>query len=171
METLTTTIRPDAAALGKVTKLNAIDQIAPRDYMTTYYFFRLPENADKIAIFRLLEQGLLETARQIPELMSSVCKSANDRDELELRFNHDSGATICMRDWTSPTLKHQWTPGTFDDFKREHFDLKSLPTDHVFPQTEFPGRDWQASLAMQANFIEGGMILTGCLHVSHRPIN
>jgi hypothetical protein len=166
MDTLMTTIKPADRELGKTIKLNAIDQIAPRDYVPIYYFFSLPQDVDILAVYRILEQGLLRTSQEIPELMSSVCRSRNERDELELCFNHDSAATICLKDYTKPNLRQRWVPGSFKDLEQSHFDLNMLPREHVLAQTEFPDRSWQASLAMQANFIDGGLILTGCLHVS-----
>jgi len=164
METSTTTIRPHPTVLGQVTKLSNIDQIAPRCYVATYYFFSLPENTDKLALFRHIEHGFFTTVQQMPDLMCCICDSDGNRDELELRLHGDSGATISMRDFTNSSDR-QWTPGTFDDLKQNHFPLQNLPQEQVLAQTEFPGQVCVPTLAMQANFIEGGLILTGCLHV------
>jgi hypothetical protein len=164
MESSTTTVRPHPTILGQVTKLSAIDQIAPRDYGTSYLFFPLPDDTDKLALFRHIEQGFYTTIQQIPDLMCCVCESDGDRDELELRLHGDSGATITMKDFTN-SREGQWSPGTFDDLKREHFPLQSLPSEHVLAQTDFPGQVCWPFLTLQATFIQGGLILTGCLHV------
>lgn len=87
------------------------------------------------------------------------------RNELELRLHGDSSATTTMKDFTLVRSDQQWTPGTFDELERNHFPLQSLPQEHVLAQTEFPGQACLPTLAMQANFIEGGLVLTGCLHV------
>lgn len=170
METSTTTVRPHPTILGQVTKLSTIDQIAPRDFVATYLFFPLPDGTDKLALFRHIEHGFYTTVQQIPDLMCCICKSDGDRDELELRLHGDSGATISMRDYTN-SREHQWSPGSFDDLQRDHFPLQSLPQEHVLAQTEFPGQVCLPTLAMQANFIQGGLILTGCLHVSLSSCN
>ena len=165
METSTTTVRPHPTILGQVTKLSMIDQIAPRDFVASYFFFSLPDDTDKLALYRHIEHGFYTTVQQIPDLMCCICDSDGKRDELELRLHGDSGATISMRDFTNSS-ERQWSPGTFDDLERDHFPLQNLPQEQVLAQTEFPGQVCLPTLAMQANFIEGGLILTGCLHVS-----
>ena len=170
METSTTTVRPHPTILGQVTKLSMIDQIAPRDFVASNFFFSLPDDTDKLALYRHIEHGFYTTVQQIPDLMCCICKSDGDRDELELRLHGDSGATISMRDYTSSYERH-WSPGTFEDLERDHFPLQSLPQEHVLAQTEFPGQVCLPTLAMQANFIQGGLILTGCLHVCLCPLS
>ena len=146
-----------------------IDQIAPRDYVASYFFFRLPQDTDNASVYSVLERGFHTTVQQVPELMYCVCKSKGARDELELRLHSDSGATITMKDFTFGGSDHRWMPGTFDDLERNHFPLQILPQEYVLAQTEFPGQACLPTLAMQANFIEGGLILTGCLHVCKAP--
>ena len=169
METVTTTVRPCPTTLGRTTKLNMIDQIAPRDYVASYFFFHLPQNIDNTSVFHLLEQGFHTAVQQFPDLMCCVCKSVGDRHELELRLHDDSGATMTMKDFTRGSSNHQWTPRTFEDLERDHFPLQDLPQEHVLAQTEFPEQVCLPSLAMQANFIDGGLVLTGCLHVCTTP--
>jgi hypothetical protein len=166
MEIVTTTVRPCPTTLGRTTKLNMIDQIAPRDYVASYFFFRLPEDIDNTSVFHILEQGFHTAVQQFPDLMCCICKSEGGRHELELRLHEDSGATITMKDFTrGGSSSQQWTPGTFDDLERGHFPLQSLPQEHVLAQTDSPEQACLPTLAMQANFIDGGLILTGCLHV------
>lgn len=166
MEAITSMIRPNPDLYGRTTRLSVIDQIAPRDYNSIHFFFRLPKDADKRLIFKDLEGGLLATAYQIPQLMCCICKADNDRDELELRYSAKSGATIAYRDYTSPKLRDQWPHGNFDDLEREHFPLTKLERQRVLAATPPPGAERLPALAVQANFIEGGLILTACLHVS-----
>jgi hypothetical protein len=168
METVTTTVRPCPTTLGQTTKLSQIDQIAPRDYVASYFFFRLPAGTDNTEVFRILEEGFHTTVQQIPDLMCCICECGGGRNELELRLHGDSGATITMKDFTSTAYDGQWTPGNFDQLERDHFPLQSLPQAHILAQTEFPDQVCLPTLAMQANFIEGGLVLTGCLHVCIR---
>lgn len=166
MDTTTSIIRPDPASYGKTTRLSVIDQIAPRDYTSIHFFFRLSDDADKGSIFNNLETGLLKTAHEIPQLMCCICKADNDRDELELRYSANSGAIITYKDYTSAKLRDQWPNGrSFDDLEREHFPLSKLERHRVLAATPPPGAERLPALAVQANFIEGGLILTACLHV------
>ena len=142
-----------------------IDQIAPRDYVASFFFFRLPQNTDNASVFKFLEQGFHTAVQHFPDLMCCICESEGDRHELELRLHEDSGATITMKDFTHGSTNTQWTPDTFDNLERDHFPLQSLPQEYFLAQTEFPGQKCLPTLAMQANFVEGGLVLTGCLHV------
>jgi hypothetical protein len=124
MEIVTTTVRPCPTTLGRTTKLNMIDQIAPRDYVASYFFFRLPEDIDNTSVFHILEQGFHTAVQQFPDLMCCICKSEGGRHELELRLHEDSGATITMKDFTrGGSSSQQWTPGTFDDLERSHCNV------------------------------------------------
>jgi hypothetical protein len=167
METVTTTVRPCPTTLGQTTKLSQIDQIAPRDYVASYFFFRLPTGTDNAEVFRILEEGFHTTVQQIPDLMCCICECDGGRNELELRLHGDSGATITMKDFTSSAYDGQWKPMNFDQLERDHFPLQSLPQEHILAQTEFPDQVCLPTLAMQANFIKGGLVLTGCLHVCY----
>jgi len=166
MDTTTSVIRPSPELYGKTTRLSPIDQIAPRDYNSIHFFFRLSSDADKRSMFKNLETGLLNTAHEIPQLLCCICKADNDRDELELRYSAKSGATIAYRDFTSLKLRDHWPHGDFDDLEREHFPLSKLERHRVLAATPPPGAERLPALAVQANFIQGGLILTACLHVS-----
>lgn len=101
--------------------------------MASYFFFRLPKDTDNAAVYRLLERGLFTTVQQVPQLMSCICKSESRRDELELRFDQNCGATISMKDFTTARLKSQWSPSNFDDLEREHFPLKKVASGACAP--------------------------------------
>ena len=64
-----------------------------------------------------------------------------------------------MEEFTLSGSDQQWTPGTCDDLERDYFPLRSLPQGFELAQTELPGKACLPTLAMQANFIEGGLIL------------
>lgn len=127
MNTVTTTVRPCPTTLGQTTQLNMIDQIAPRDYVASYFFFRLRQNTDNASVYSVLEQGFHPTVQQVPHLMCCICESEGMRNELELRLHGDSSATITMKDFTRVVSDQQWAPGTFDELERNHFPLQSLP--------------------------------------------
>lgn len=166
METLTTILKPDAAACGRTINLSAIDQIAPRDYLAVHFFFRLRPDANKLRIFQQLETGLLRASREVPEVLCSVGHCANERDELELLYHSESGASVTYKDYTTGSLRNQWPHGSFDDLERAHYPYAKLDRRLVLGVGEPSDAARKPSLAVQANFIEGGLVLTTCLHVS-----
>ncbi|KAI6855387.1 hypothetical protein KC343_g688 [Hortaea werneckii] len=163
METLTSTFKPHRDRCGRPVKLSPIDQIAPRDYNIIYFFFRERPGEEKESIFRNLEQGLQATIAQIPELLCSVAERQGDRDELELVYGRDNGAAISFKDYTSGQSCEQWRHGSFQDLEREHFPYYKLESKLLLSSPELPGGQLRC-LAMQANFIPGGLILSTRLH-------
>ncbi|KAI6823988.1 hypothetical protein KC332_g8548 [Hortaea werneckii] len=163
METITSTFKPHRERCGRPVKLSPIDQIAPRDYHIIYFFFQQQPGVEKESIFRNLEQGLQATIAQIPELLCSVVERRGDRDELELVYGTENGAAICFKDYTSGQLGQQWQHGSFHDLEREHFPYYKLESRLLLATPELSGGQLRC-LAMQANFIPGGLILSTRLH-------
>ncbi|KAF4960443.1 hypothetical protein FGADI_933 [Fusarium gaditjirri] len=160
-----TTIQPQPKAHGNIVKLSAIDQIAPRDYISSCLFFPVSQNADKRHVFHLFERALVNTISDIPELACSVRRPIeNNREEVELVFDSNQGARLNYRDYTAPELRTLWKYGTFHQLEREYFPL-NIPRHIVFGTSEklVPGACIPA-LVLQCNFIPGGLILGTCLH-------
>ncbi|PNP61592.1 hypothetical protein FNYG_13663 [Fusarium nygamai] len=160
-----TTIQPQPNAHGKIVKLSAIDQIAPRDYISSCLYFPVLQNADKRHIFHLLERALVNTIIDIPELACSVRRpTENDREEVELLFDSNQGARLNYKDYTAPELRALWKFGTFHQLERDYFPLH-IPRHIVFGTSAklVPGASIPA-LVLQCNFISGGLILGTCLH-------
>ncbi|KAF4415547.1 trichothecene 3-O-acetyltransferase [Fusarium acutatum] len=160
-----TTIKPQPNAHGKIVKLSAIDQIAPRDYISSCLYFPVSQNADKRHIFHLFERALVNTIIDIPELACSVRRPiGNDREEVELLFDSNQGATLNYKDYTAPELRVLWKFGTFHQLEKDHFPL-NIPRHIIFGTSAklVPGASIPA-LVLQCNFIPGGLVLGTCLH-------
>ncbi|KAF5716905.1 trichothecene 3-o-acetyltransferase [Fusarium mundagurra] len=127
-----TTIQPQPSAHGKIVKLSAIDQIAPRDYISSCLYFPVSQNADKRHISHLFERALVSTIVDIPELACSVRRPIeNDREEVELLFDSNQGARLNYKDYTAPELRTLWKFGTFHQLERDYFPL-DIPRHIVF---------------------------------------
>ncbi|KAJ5128660.1 hypothetical protein N7448_002377 [Penicillium atrosanguineum] len=159
-------IKPHPDSHGQVVKLSAIDQIAPRDYMSICLFFRLGPDADKRQIFSVLQETLLRIVSDMPELACCVQKHTNNnREEVELVFDSSKGVEIHYKDYTSPELCGLWNFGTFDQLEQEHFPLNKMPRHIVFgTSAKLEDNVKLPSLIVQLNFIPGGLILGSCLH-------
>lgn len=162
-----TTIQPQPNTHGKIVKLSAIDQIAPRDYISSCLFFPVSQNSDKRHIFHLFERALVNTISDIPELACSVRRPiGNDREEVELLFDSKQGARLNYRDYTAPELRTLWKFGKFHQLEKDCFPLH-IPRHIIFGTSAklVPGASIPA-LVLQCNIIPGGLILGTCLHVS-----
>lgn len=159
-------IRPEPSTHGKVVKLSQIDQIAPRDYISTLLFFRLPKDVNLHHTLTAIELGLVETVKEIPQLASTVTRSNNTREELELRYDASKGATLTWKDYTSPELSGEWLSGSFEDLERQHFPLSKLPRRLVHGLWAIKETEALPSLVVQVSIIDGGLILGSCFHVS-----
>ncbi|EXK34516.1 hypothetical protein FOMG_09906 [Fusarium oxysporum f. sp. melonis 26406] len=160
-----TTIQPQLNTHGKIVKLSAIDQIAPRDYISSCLFFPVSQNSDKRHIFHLFERALVNTISDIPELACSVRRPiGNDREEVELLFDRKQGARLNYRDYTAPELRTLWKFGKFHQLEKDCFPLH-IPRHIIFGTSAklVPGVSIPA-LVLQCNFIPGGLILGTCLH-------
>lgn len=161
-------LKPHPSSHGQVVKLSAIDQIAPRDYMSICLFFRTSSSTIKDRIFSVLHQAVSRTVGDIPELACCVQQRANNsREEVELLFDAERGVELHCKDYDSPELRDLWQCGTFEELEQEHFPLSKMPRNLVFGTCgKLEGGVKLPSLILQANFIPGGVILGGCLHVS-----
>ncbi|KAJ5139193.1 uncharacterized protein N7515_004041 [Penicillium bovifimosum] len=159
-------IKPHPHSHGQRVRLSAIDQIAPRDYMSICLFFPLGPDADKRRIFTLLQESLLRIVDDMPELACCVQKhTGNGREEVELVFDSSKGVEIHYKDYTSPELCDLWKFGTFYQLEQEHFPLNKLPRHIVFgTSAKLADNVKLPSLVVQTSFIPGGMILGSCLH-------
>ncbi|KAF5988686.1 acetyltransferase [Fusarium bulbicola] len=151
---------------GQVVRLSAIDQIAPRDYISTCLFFRHSPDADKQQIFLALHRALLVTVNDIPELTCCVQKRVDSsREEVELFFDSARGVEIYYKDYNSPQLCGLWTYGNFDQLEEEHFPHSKIPRSLVFgPSAKLKDNVKLPSLIVQASFIPGGLIIGSQLH-------
>jgi hypothetical protein len=160
-------IRAHRNSQGQVVRLSAIDQIAPRDYISTCFFFRHSPDADKEQVFLALHRALLVTVNDIPELTCCVQKRVDSsREEVELVFDSARGVEIYYKDYNSAQLCGLWTYGNFDQLEEEHFPHSKIPRSLVFgPSSELKDNVKLPSLIVQASFIPGGLIIGSQLHV------
>ncbi|KAF5585282.1 trichothecene 3-o-acetyltransferase [Fusarium pseudocircinatum] len=151
---------------GQVVRLSAIDQIAPRDYISTCLFFRHSPDVDKEQIFLALHRALLVTVNDIPELTCCVQKRVDSsREEVELVFDSARGVEIYYKDYNSAQLCGLWTYGNFDQLEEEHFPHSKIPRSLVFgPSSKLKDNVKLPSLIVQASFIPGGLIIGSQLH-------
>lgn len=164
MESLSSVITPESAACGQAVKLGAIDQIAPRVYITSFLFFKLPEDADIRQIHADIQRALYYTLQDIPQLMTVIRPCNNGREDLELAYDRERGCLIKFKDYVSTEeARAQWPHGTFDEMEAAYFPYSACEKSLTLAPVEEYADGCSPSLAVQTNFIQGGLVLSSQL--------
>lgn len=138
--------------------LTLIDQIMPPAYTRMILCLSLPSGTDNPDIIRILRQGLKTTVSDIP-ILSGEVKWASSSKQKGLRAIHvGSHPELIIKDLTASHLG-------FADLHAEHFPPSELDGDVLCAQPGFPQQRTDLPvLAIQANFIEGGLLLVICIY-------
>ncbi|OBT59512.1 hypothetical protein VE04_00547 [Pseudogymnoascus sp. 24MN13] len=165
MDAITTVVKPASSWVGQVVDLGPIDQIAPRCYMTAFFCLRLAPEVTTASIIKRLQRMIFCAVQEIPQLATMVVPRNNSREELELRYLEDSGASLTFKDYTAEHLKHEWTHGSFEDLAKADFPYEKLERrtliDGINPNEK---NKPLVALRVQANLIPGGLLLVSALH-------
>ncbi|OBT88781.1 hypothetical protein VE02_03128 [Pseudogymnoascus sp. 03VT05] len=165
MDAITTIVKPSSSWVGQVVDLGPIDQIAPRCYMTAFFCLRLAPDVTAASIIKRLQRMIFCAVQDIPQLATTVVPRNNSREELELRYLENSGASLTFKDYTAEHLKHEWTHGSFEDLAEADFPYEKLERrtliDGINPDEK---NKPLVALRVQANLIPGGLLLVSALH-------
>ncbi|PGH31014.1 hypothetical protein GX50_06218 [[Emmonsia] crescens] len=158
------TVSPEQYGLPKSSaqqKLSPLDMNMPRLYDTRWILcFSLPANVDKAEIYESLKLGLAHTISTIPWIAGNVGPEEG-RDPKEGRIqvvNGSGGVKFLYKDLTGILP-------SYAELKVENFPISKLSTAQLSPLGVMPEPP-QPVMAAQANFIEGGLLLTIGVHHS-----
>ncbi|KAI1826516.1 transferase family-domain-containing protein [Xylaria intraflava] len=145
---------------SKIPSLIPMEKAGPKGYIRIAYTIELGDSYDADAIFSILKKGLEAAKERIPTL---ACEGVPDPDSkpagvLKLR-KYDDYDTIAMKDLRAPGA----FPYKYADIKAKSFPQEALPGDLLWRRYCWPlPTERLPVLDAQANFIPGGLILTGC---------
>ncbi|KAK0115893.1 hypothetical protein ONS95_012939 [Cadophora gregata] len=135
-------------------KLSPIDQNMPRLYGGRWILcFPLPAGVDMSVVFENLKRGLAQTIASIPWLAGDVGpeKGSDPKDARLQVVEGKGGVNFVYKDLTSILP-------SFADLRKDNFTFSKLTTPLVSPLQVI--QEAQPVFAAQANFIEGGLLLT-----------
>ena len=151
-------------------RLSTLDQVMGPIYIPSILCFGLPENRlyqeEKWRIFSRLRDGLSHALAEFPLYSGNVVKDeASSKGGVCVRISDDPGVDTFVNDMTSsPT--HNSPLREFEAIKAAEFPLSMLPKSRLFPSiiVEAQQSDPRPCLAVQVNFIDGGLILVAVVH-------
>ena len=157
-------VKPAKPAPAQVLALSPVDQMAWNEYTCFIMLFPLSTGADNRMIYTKLSVGLSLTLSEIPFIggyLASVEGSADER--LQIKIDEGYGTRLNYRDYTTPESRTQFK-SSYDELKRDHFPCSALDPAALMPVQIFVKGPEPAVMATQTNFIDGGLILSVCLH-------
>ena len=138
-----------------------MDQFMIRNHVRIILCFPLDLLVDDHDVVAVLEDGLAKTLNQLP-FLSGVVQSKQDskRNEIEIVYNdHDPISFVVNH------VEDKLPP--YDYLTRQKIPMSYLKDELVSPFGHVPDATKDLSvLAVQANFIHGGLLLCLCLHHS-----
>lgn len=149
-----------SAYAQQIPSLIPLEKEGPKGYIRYVFPLELSEGYDKDEVFRILKTGLEAAKERIPTL---GCEGVPDLDTkpagvLKLKKYNDY-ETITAKDLRAPGA----FPHTYAELKAKHFPVEAFPGDLLCRRfTWFTPGERLPAADLQANFIPGGLILTGC---------
>ncbi|KAM5358303.1 hypothetical protein ACJZ2D_015402 [Fusarium nematophilum] len=143
-------------------KLTPLDMNMPRVYGARWILcFPLPPGTSTAQVYENLKEGLARTIRSIPWIAGKVGPEEGQdpkRNRIQV-VDSPMGLKFPCRDLTGILPP-------YPELKKEGFPLSKLSTAQVGPIGALPQGAEQQVLAVQANFMEGGLLLTVGVHHS-----
>ncbi|KAI9830082.1 MAG: hypothetical protein M1826_005075 [Phylliscum demangeonii] len=152
-------------------ELSALDQILPGYYARMVLCFSRPLDSDQSATVATLQKALAATVTAVPFLAGQVCPALDgegSRGRLEVRYREDGMIPLHVKD-VSKVMR------TFAELEQAEMPMSMMDSDLLAPLGVIvPGNPRTAVtdgsqpstpvVAVQANFVTGGLILVVCVH-------
>jgi len=147
---------------SKIPSLIPLEKAGPKGYIRMVFPFELGDSYDADAIFDILKKGLEGAKERIPTL---ACEGVPDTESkqagvLKLQKYTDY-ETIIKKDLRAAGA----FPYTYADLKAKTFPTAAFPSDLLWRKFTWPSPEERIPVVdFQANFIPGGLLLTGAFH-------
>ncbi|KAM0402765.1 hypothetical protein ACHAPZ_004256 [Fusarium culmorum] len=143
-------------------KLTPLDMNLPRLYGARWILcFPLLPGSDKLQVYDKLKQGLAHTVVSIPWITGTIGpEEGRDPDDGRIQILESPGPiSFPYKDLTGIVP-------SYTELKEQNFPLSALSTAQFGPIDAIPQGPQQSVFVAQANFVEGGLLLTVGVHHS-----
>ena len=157
-------VKPAKPAPRQDVALSPADQQMPDEYVCVLMLFPLPTISEIQAVYSKLKAGLSLTLAEFPFLGGYLARdegAAGERYQIKLEGNH--GVKLICRDLTAPESEGGFKY-SYSGLKRNRFPCSAFDPEKTQPVPFIATKANPAVMAIQANFIRGGLILSICLH-------
>lgn len=146
-----------------VPTLTPLERIGPKGYLRYIFLFQLPEGYDMDEVVSVLKTGYSAAKNQISVLACEAVPDAGSKQAGVLKLQRLNDGDI--EDIVVKDLRAQGVfPLTYAGLKSKNFPLSAFDAEILCRRSVWalPGEKLPISL-VQANFIDGGLILTWCI--------
>ncbi|KAM0797384.1 transferase [Usnea florida] len=157
-------VKPSVILKSEVIALPPPDQFMLRFNVPFLLCFRLDAQADPRKVYWELRCGLSDALAEFPFFAGRVVLGNAARDRIEIRVLPDDGVLFRYNDLTASKLQHPFP--SFDELEQAHFPASKLDRSLTPLDETFSSRAVDPCLVLQANFIQGGLLLAFCPHHS-----
>ncbi|PSS06902.1 hypothetical protein M430DRAFT_54198 [Amorphotheca resinae ATCC 22711] len=147
-------------ASPSIPPLMPLERAGPKGYVRYLFPFPLAENYNLDEVARVLKDSLAATQKRLPVLACEAVPDTEAKQAGVLRLQESEVGDIKVVDMRAPEA----FPMTYQQLREKRFPLEAFEAD-VFcrrPVWPSPG-DRLPITAVQANFIQGGLILNWCI--------
>ncbi|KAL4811208.1 transferase family-domain-containing protein [Aspergillus unguis] len=142
--------------------LTALERIGPKGYLRYVFPFQLEDNYDIDEAARILQAGYESLTQRIPVVGSEAVPDTESKQAGVLKFQPYEDNKIVIKD-----LRTEY-PSSYADLKSKAFPVAAFDADTFCRRSVWPVAGERLPISLvQANFIQGGVVLTWCiLHMS-----
>lgn len=158
-------VRPTTPCSPHIIPLTPLDQMVFRIYIDFVLCFPLPVGTDQKALYLRLKHGLSETVSELPFLGGCIVPEVGRSDRVQIQINEGYGIRFLYRDYTDAAPQTSWRK-SYDELKAANFPISALDAGKLSPIGFVPTSPTPPVMAVQASFINGGLLLTTSIHHS-----
>ncbi len=151
-------VRPLKPAPAQSILLSPVDQIIRVGYVCFVLLFPVPSTSRNLEVYSRLKAGLSLTLSEIPLIGGHLTG-----ERTQVKVGDDYGVRFVYNDRTAPDPETGLTV-SYDELKRNNFPCSALDPKETTPVPIIPTEPEPPVMVIQATFIQGGLILTSCLH-------
>ena len=157
-------VKPAKPAPAQVVALSPADEHMADTYICYLMLFPLSPSSNNQEVYSTLKTGLSLTLSEIPFIggyLASVAGAGGTR--FQIRIDKDYGMRLVYRDFTAPDTQAKFKY-SYAELKEDLFPVSAFKPGELMPVPFTAQTPEPAVMAVQTNFINGGLIMCVCLH-------
>lgn len=144
-----------------IPKLTALERIGPKGYVRYVFPFQLQENYSLDEVARVLQAGYEDLMLRMPEVACEAVPDTHSKQKGVMKYQRLQGsdaANIVTKD-----LRDSF-PSSYTELKSKSFPVAAFDADTLCRRSVWASAGERLPISLvQANFIQGGLILTWCI--------
>lgn len=157
-------VKPAKPVPPQVVALSPADQIMTDEYICYLMLFPFSTSSDNQAVYSGLKAGLSLTLSEIPSIGGYLTRDEGAAGErLQITIDENPGVRLIYRNLTTPDSQTRFKY-SYHELKQDNFPCSAFDQEITMPVPFSVTKPDPAVMAIQTNFIHGGLILSICVH-------